>query len=133
MTTLPAATPTAKIRLFSIFGPRLAVTQAVWRFMSRSLPGTSDIGTWLTSCRLCEAAMVMIAKGRMATRKPMNRITWVKKFRMGVRSTMVASTVMDAPLDKAELENGKEHDQEHQNDALGGGAGVVEATEAVEI
>ena len=79
----------------------------------KSEPGISDIGTLLTSAMLWDAAMATMTIGPTATKKPSNRIRWVKKFRMGVRSIMSASTVMHTLLDEAELEDGQHDDQQH--------------------
>src|ERR1700712_2451378 len=106
--TLPAATPPAKIKLLSSFGPRSATTQAVLMLFQKSPPGTSGIGTWLTSRRFCDEAITMMTKGPIASRKPMNRITCVARLRKGVRSTIVASVVVNAPLDEAELKDGED-------------------------
>src|SRR5579864_7270675 len=111
MITLPAATPPATMKLLSSLGPRSAVVQAVLMLTQKSLPGSSDIGTSLTSLRLCDAAMATIRNGATQKTKPMNRIRCVKKLSNGVRSTMSSSSVVHAPLDEAELEDG-EHDDE---------------------
>src|SRR5882757_6026836 len=133
MITLPAATPPATIKLFSSLGPRSAVVHAVLMLTQKSLPGSSDIGTSLTSFRLCDAAMATIANGAMQNTKPMNRIRCVKKLRNGVRSTMSSSPVVHAPLDEAELEDGKQDDEQHQDDALRGGTRIIQTFEAVGI
>src|SRR5437899_7683003 len=133
MITLPAATPAAMTKLLKSFGPRSAVVQAVLMLTQKSLPGSSDIGTSLTSFRLCEAATATMTNGATQNTKPANKIRCVKKLRIGVRSTMAASAVMHAPLDEAELDDGQYDDEQHQDDALSGGARIIETSEAVRI
>src|SRR4051794_36707366 len=79
------------------------------------------------------AAITIAAIGSTEASSPTNNRSWVTTFRMGVRSTTARpSLVVHAPLDEAELHEGEADHQEHQDDALGGGAGIVEAFEAVE-
>src|SRR5215470_6668734 len=133
MPTLPSATPAAKSALLTSLWPRSARSQASATFFRKSWPGTSGMGTWLTVRRSCVAAMATIANGSSATSRPSSRTAWVTRSNQGVRSTTAASLVVNAPLDEAELREGKDHDDEHEHDALRCRAGIIEPLEAVEI
>src|SRR5215469_37850 len=133
MKTLPSATPVAKTKLFSIFPPKSTRFQASVRFSHRWLPGVSGMGTRLTVRRSCVAAITTTAKGASAVARPRNSRIWLTRLKIGVRSTMGFLAIVYAALDETELHDGQEDDQQHQDDALRGGAGIVQAFEAVEI
>src|ERR1700749_3719106 len=132
ITTLPTATPTAKITLFMIFTPKLARVHAVVKLAMKSWPGQNDIGTSLTSRRLCDAAITTTTNGNSDTTKPRNSTIWLTRLKSGVRSIIASgscSFVMHAPLDVAELDEGQRDDDQHQDERLRGGARIVEAFE----
>src|SRR5215472_6946253 len=133
MNTLPSATPVAKTKLFSILPPKSTRLQASVRFSHRWRPGISGMGTRLTVRRSWVAAIATTAKGASAVTRPRNSRIWLTMLKIGVRSTMGFLAIVDAALDEAELHHGQEDDQQHQDDALRGGAGIVQAFEAVEI
>src|SRR5882672_6992979 len=79
------------------------------------------------------AAITIAAIGSTEASSPTSSRSCVATFRIGVRSTMaLPSLVMHAPLHEAELHEGEDDHQQHQDDALRGGAGIIEAFEAVE-
>src|SRR5215813_9294580 len=78
--------------------------------------------------------MATIANGASAATSATNRSNWVTMSRMGVRSTIrCVSLVVDSAFDEAELRDRQENDEQHEDDALSGGTGVVESFEAVEV